>query len=173
MRKAVFFDRDGIVNIRLVDDYVKSPDEFVFIDAFFELFKLVKEKDFLAILVTNQQGIGKGLMTETQLDIVHTHMTFTLLKETGYSFDGIYYCPDLASSGSKRRKPEPGMFEEAVDEFNIDTKHSWTIGDSKSDVKAGKAIGTKTIIVGLHKKDENTDYVLPSIADTVDFFKNI
>lgn len=170
MIRAVFFDRDGVVNRRLVGDYVKNIDEFEFSKGFFELFKLVKDKGFLAILVTNQQGIGKGLMTADDLANVHKYMNDELMKNTGYQFDGIFYCSDLANSGSKRRKPETGMFEEAIEKFNIDAKASWTIGDSISDTKAGKAIGTITILIGLHLHNETADFLFPSVEDVKRFF---
>lgn len=170
MRKAIFFDRDGVVNHRIVGDYVKFPEEFVFSDGFFEFFSLVKSKGFLAILVTNQQGIGKGLMTAEQLQAVHNFMINELLEKTGFAFDAIYFCPDLAGVDSNRRKPKPGMFEEAIAEFGINAEQSWTIGDSRSDVQAGKAVGTGTILLGMHQRDEFTDFVFPSINDIGKFF---
>lgn len=173
MNKAVFFDRDGIVNIRIVGDYVKKVEEFVFIEEFYDLFRLVKEKKYLAILVTNQQGIGKGLMSEDDLEVVHSYMNEKLFEKTGYKFDGIYYCPDLANSNSRRRKPEIGMFEEAIAEFKINPEQSWTIGDSISDIEAGKKVGTKTILVGLHLKNEFADYIFPSIKEVKDFFERL
>ncbi len=174
MSRAFFFDRDGIVNRRIVGDYVKKIEEFVFNDGFFELFKAVKGKGFLAILVTNQQGIGKGLMTEDDLEEIHRYMNDKLMGEVGYSFDAIYFCSDLDGTGSKRRKPETGMFEEAIERFGIDASSSWTIGDSVSDVKAGKSIGTQTILVGSHLQNELADYLFPSIADVKEFFdKNV
>lgn len=170
MKRAVFFDRDGIVNIRIVGDYVKKIDEFVFIDGFFDLFRLIKEKGYLAILVTNQQGIGKGLMNEEDLNKVHKYMNDTLLLKTNYKFDAIYFCPDLATSNSSRRKPATGMFEEAIAQWGIDPSSSWTIGDSATDIEAGKKVGTKTILVGLHLKNQFADYIFPSIREVKEFF---
>jgi D-glycero-D-manno-heptose 1,7-bisphosphate phosphatase len=119
MKRAVFFDRDGIVNIRIVSDYVKKIEEFIFIEDFFDLFSIVKRLGYLAILVTNQQGIGKGLMTSDDLEKVHNFMNEKLQEKTNYKFDAIYYCPDLAQSGSKRRKPNPGMFIEAIEHLGL------------------------------------------------------
>jgi len=173
MKKAVFFDRDGIVNIRIVGDYVKKIEEFTFIEDFFELFSIVKKLGYLAILVTNQQGIGKGLMTSDDLEQVHNFMNERLFERTNFKFDAIYYCPDLAQSGSIRRKPNPGMFYEAIERFGIDTANSWTIGDSITDIEAGKEVGTKTILVGLHLKNEAADYIFPSIREVKFFFENL
>ncbi len=115
MNKAIFFDRDGIVNYRPVGDYVKSPQEFRFLPDFLEFFVFIKKNNYLAIVITNQQGIGKGLMTDEDLSIIHLKMQEDLFNITGYNFDDIYYCPDLALTPSQRRKPNPGMILEAVE----------------------------------------------------------
>ena len=83
MNKAFFFDRDGIVNKRIIGDYVKEISEFEFIPEFFDIFELICKKGYIPILVTNQQGIGKKLMTEEQLIIVHDYMNKNLLDKTG------------------------------------------------------------------------------------------
>ena len=117
--KAFFFDRDGIVNVRLVGDYVRKIEQFVFMEDFFELLIRVKKLGFLAILVTNQQGIGKGLMGESDLEEIHGFMQKTMFEKTGFNFDDIFYCPDLEESGSFRRKPNPGMIFEASEKWGI------------------------------------------------------
>ncbi len=171
MTKAIFFDRDGVVNRRIVGDYVKTPEQFVFIDDFFELFKFIKNKDYLAILVTNQQGIGKSLMTNQDLAEVHEYMNDELLERTGFAFDEIYFCPDLATNPSSRRKPQPGMFFEAIEKYKIDTSESWTIGDSTSDTEAGKHAGTQTVLLGSHEPNEFTDFIFPDITILTDYFR--
>lgn len=161
MNKAVFFDRDGIVNRRIIGGYVKAIEEFEINEDFLALFKYVKDNDYLAILVTNQQGIGKGLMSEADLALVHEYMQNLLEESTGSKFDAIYYCPDLAAANSYRRKPNPGMFEEAINQFEIDPTESWTIGDSPTDVIAGKRAGTNTILIN------NNTASIPFEADKV------
>lgn len=148
-RKAIFFDRDGVVNYRIVDRYVQKPEQFKFINDFISFFKSMKDKGYLAILITNQQGIGKGLMTEQELAEVHNFMQNELMSITGYCFDDIYYCTDLASTGSYRRKPNPGMLLEAVEKWNIDKNESVMIGDRRSDAGAGKNAGVKTVLIGI------------------------
>jgi len=157
MNKAIFFDRDGVVNIKLENDYVKSVDEFVFKDDFFKLFRQIKEQNYLTILVTNQQCIGKGIITVDKLHIIHSYMQTELLKHTDYNFDKIYFCSDMEDSGSKYRKPETGMFTDAIQKYNIDVNNSWTIGDAISDIQAGNKVGTKTILV--NKNIKNTKYI--------------
>lgn len=148
MNKAFFFDRDGIVNKRIVGDYVKEISNFEFIPEFFDIFELICTKNYIPILVTNQQGIGKNLMTEEQLIIVHDYMNKNLFDKTGYRFTDIYYCTDLAGSGSSRRKPAPGMLLEAAEKHNIDLPNSIMLGDSKSDIQAGKNAGCINIYIG-------------------------
>jgi len=173
MRKAVFFDRDGIVNNRLIDDYVKTVEEFKFIEDFFLLFRFFKQKDYICVLVTNQQCIGKNIISCEELLEIHDFMQKELLNKTGFCFDHIYFSPDLANTGSKSRKPEPGMFLQAIEDFNISTRESFTIGDSISDVEAGKKVGTTTILVGNFQDISSADYILPDVASVLPFFENL
>jgi histidinol-phosphate phosphatase family protein len=171
-KKAFFFDRDGIVNNRLYNDYVKSVDEFIIKPDFFELFELVKKNNFLTILVTNQQCISKKIITENKLQEIHNFMQEQLLLKTNYQFDGIFICPDLADTGSKNRKPETGMFIKAIDEFDIDVNISWTIGDAISDVVAGKKVGTKTILIGDFEKVSEADFIFSEHKTVIKFLTN-
>ena len=144
---AVFFDRDGIVNKRIINDYVKNIDEFEFIPDFFYIFNLVKQFGFQTFLITNQQGIGKKLMTEDDLDKIHQYMQDVLLTRTGYQFDKIYFSPSLAQENDYRRKPNPGMILEAIKDFNLNPNSCLMIGDSISDVLAGKNADILTVLV--------------------------
>ncbi len=145
--KAVFFDRDGIVNHRKINDYIKTIDEFKFIPQFFETFKIVKENSCLALLVTNQQGIGKGLYSITDLAIIHNHMQEKLLERTGFKFDDIAFCPSLHEVNDFRRKPNPGMLLEFIEKYDLDTDKCWMIGDSESDILAAENAEIKSILI--------------------------
>lgn len=145
--KAIFFDRDGIVNYRIINDYVKKIDEFRLIPAFLETIKITKENGYLALLVTNQQGIGKGLFTVSDLVIIHNHMQQELLKLTGYRFDDIAFCPSLHEVNDYRRKPNPGMIIEFIDKYNLDPNLCWMIGDSESDIIAAENAKIKSILI--------------------------
>jgi D-glycero-D-manno-heptose 1,7-bisphosphate phosphatase len=172
LRKTFFFDRDGIVNQRIVGSYVTSVDDFVFISDIFPLFQMVKDAGFLTVLVTNQQGIGKGLMTEDDLAAIHNMMQERLRNETGSAFDDIYFAGerDLSSKSGccgdimagSRRKPSPAMLLEAHERWRIDFAASWMLGDSRSDAEAGRAAGARTILVGDFLPDE-ADVVVPSL----------
>lgn len=145
--KAVFFDRDGIVNHRKINDYIKTIDEFKFIPQFFETFKIVKENNYLALLVTNQQGIGKGLYSITDLAVIHNNMQEKLLQHTGFKFDDIAFCPSLHEVNDFRRKPNPGMLLEFIEKYDLDTENCWMVGDSESDILAAEKAGIKSILI--------------------------
>lgn len=157
MDKIFFFDRDGIVNRKPVGDYVKSIDEFIFNPDFFEIFRLINQKGYITALVTNQQGIGKGIMNENDLNQIHKFMQKILFNVTGFSFRHIAFCPSLKSENDYRRKPNPGMINEILNLYNHDKSNSYLIGDSVSDIKAGKNAGIKTILVN-SKKATDSDY---------------
>lgn len=157
MNRAIFFDRDGIINERILDSYVSKIEDFKFIDDIFEILKYVKSRGYLAIIITNQQGIGKGLMSEEDLFVVHDFMQNKLYESTGERFDAIFYCPETAESNSTRRKPNPGMIFEAIEIFDIDTNQSLMIGDSVSDAEAALNAGMKCILIGNH------DFVHPNV----------
>lgn len=171
-KQAVFFDRDGVINFRIYKYYISEYKEFVFIDDFLALFDYLKDKDCLLIIITNQQGIGKGIMTEIQLAELHGKMQDELENRFGRRFDDILFCPDLTHTGSKRRKPEPGMLLEAAEKWGISLEHSWMIGDRKSDVIAGKRAGCKTILVGNGDGGpiQETDLYFVDLYKVVHFF---
>ncbi|MDC1068955.1 HAD-IIIA family hydrolase [Candidatus Kapabacteria bacterium] len=150
MRKCIFFDRDGIVNRRIVGDYVKNINEFEFIPEFFQIIKTISP-EYSKIIITNQQGVGKKLMTLQDLHSVHNYMQINLLRKTYTSFDDILFCADLKESNSPRRKPNPGMLLEAIEKWEIDISNSYMIGDSKSDILAGERAGVKTIFISEEK----------------------
>lgn len=176
--KAFFLDRDGIINERLIGDYVKSIEEFVFIDEFFTLLKKIKEYDFLAILISNQQGVGKSLMTAADLEKIHNYMQNELYKKTGYRLDDIFTCTSLASENDFRRKPNPGMIFEAIEKYDIDPNQSFIVGDSISDIDAGKRACVKTIYIGDDNKIVadfnfvNLKELVEHFDDVLQFFKN-
>jgi D-glycero-D-manno-heptose 1,7-bisphosphate phosphatase len=107
MNKALFLDRDGVINTRLVGQYVRTPGEFELILDIVPILKLAKERGYQLVLITNQQGIGKGLMSTRDLGLVHDHMQQSLQSAGALAIDAIYWCSDLDGSGSTHRKPAP------------------------------------------------------------------
>lgn len=147
MFDTLFLDRDGVINKKLEQRYVTNFDEFVFVKnsdvAIRKLHKIFKR----ILVVTNQQGIGKGIMTEDDLNLLHLQMQ----RELSVDFDlidKIYFCPCLEGDDCNCRKPKIGMLENAKLDFpEIKTEDSFLVGDSDSDILAGKKFGLTTIKV--------------------------
>ena len=131
---TLFLDRDGVINKRLVGDYVKKWNDFEFLPGVLDAFATFSSYFDKIFIVTNQQGIGKGLMTEADLQQIHHQMIFEIEKAGG-RIDGIYFCPDLKDSHSFMRKPNIGMALKAKKDFPmINFKNSVMVGDSVSDM---------------------------------------
>lgn len=142
---TLFLDRDGVINHRLIDDYVKTWEDFKFIDGVLDAMKIFNLAFGKIIVVTNQQGIGKGLMRIETLEEIHKNMVLEVNKSGG-KIDKIYFCPDLKESGSFCRKPQVGMGLKAKKDFReISFKKSIMAGDSLSDMKFGKRLKMTTV----------------------------
>ena len=155
-QKAVFLDRDGTINKYV--GFLRNIDEFELIDGVAEAIRTINEFGYLAIVVTNQPVIARGEVTIEELEEIHKKME-TMLGAEGAYVDAIYYCPHHPQKGYKGevpelkidcdcRKPKPGMLIRAAEDFNIDLSQSWMIGDGKNDIRAGKAAGCKTALIG-------------------------
>jgi D-glycero-D-manno-heptose 1,7-bisphosphate phosphatase len=150
---TLFLDRDGVINERLVGDYVKSWNEFEFSEGVLEALRILSSKFQTIVIVTNQQGVGKGKMTMQDVADVHQKMIGEI-KKNGGRIDKIYVCPDLKHNNPKCRKPETGMGEQAQRDFpNIDFSKSIILGDSASDIAFGKRLGMKTVFVKTKPED--------------------
>jgi histidinol-phosphate phosphatase family protein len=164
---TLFLDRDGVINERLPDDYVKSWNQFRFIDGVLDAMRIFSEKFSRILVVTNQQGIGKGLMTESELEQIHGLMQQSV-TEAGGRIDKIYCSPFLASANHFSRKPSVGMGLKAKREFkDISFRKSIMAGDSLSDLIFGKRLGMKTILIGdpmlARANPHLTDFVFPDL----------
>ncbi len=143
----LFLDRDGVINRRLPGDYVKNPAEFVFADGALAALRVLAAHFYPIVVVTNQAGIGKGLMTEAELALVHETM-LVAVQAAGGRIDRAYYCPHLSGAGCGCRKPAPGMGWQAKADFpEIDFSRAWMVGDSLSDIAFGRALGMQTILI--------------------------
>jgi len=147
MFDTLFLDRDGVVNKKLEQRYVTNFDEFVFVKnsdiAIRKLHKIFKR----ILIVTNQQGIGKGIMTEDDLNLLHLQMQRKLSVDFDL-IDKIYFCPCLEVDNCNCRKPKTGMLENAKLDFpDMKIEDSFLVGDSDSDIIAGKKFGLSTIKV--------------------------
>ena len=159
---SLFLDRDGVINERIVGGYVQNPASFCVLKGVSEAISIFKKRFGRVFVVTNQQGIGKKIMTKEDLQLVHNHMENVL----SITFDGIYYSPFLACENNLMRKPNPGMAFEAKKDFpEIDFQKSVMVGDSVSDIQFGKNAGMKTVYISTQKENENADMVCASLYD--------
>ena len=144
---AVFVDRDGVLNEHLPADYVKSPDELVVLPGVALSVRRLNDAGLPVIVISNQQGVGKGLMTMADLQAIEARMADALADEAGARIDRCYYCTDLKSAHSPRRKPEPGMLLEAAAAFGLILRETVFLGDSPTDIAAGRAAGVGATIL--------------------------
>ena len=144
---TLFLDRDGVINKKLEGKYVRNWEEFEFIPNVLSSISKLSNLFNRIIIITNQQGIGKGIMSENDLIILHQTMIEKIEKVNG-KINKIYFCPHLETDYCNCRKPKIGMIEKAVRDFpEINIKKSYLIGDSPSDIKAGERAGLHTIKV--------------------------
>lgn len=176
MTNALFLDRDGVLNVRLPGEYVKHPDELILSPGFEEAMALLAPLFHPIVVVTNQAGIGKGLMTEAQLSLIHEKL-WMATAQAGGRIDRIYHCPDAPDTGSTCRKPATGMAWVALAEFpDMEFSRAWMVGDTASDMAFGHALGMKTVFiqgdVTEEKKIETTKphFVYASLMDFARFY---
>lgn len=154
-QRAVFLDRDGTINQYV--GFLKRPEDFHLIDGVAEAIRHINQSGYLVIVTTNQPVIARGDVTWEALDEIHRKME-TLLGQEGAYLDDIFICPHHPDRGFEGeipvykvvcdcRKPKPGLLFQAAEKYNIDLSKSWMIGDSSSDVEAGKAAGCQTIML--------------------------
>lgn len=144
---TLFLDRDGVINKKLQGKYVRHFSEFEFIPGALDALARLTKVFNRIIIITNQQGIGKKIMSDSDLNILHVRMEEEIEKSEG-KISKIYYCPHLQEINCLCRKPEPGMILQAIIDFPaIVIKDSYLIGDSDTDIAAGQRINLNTIKV--------------------------
>ena len=162
-QKAIFLDRDGTINKYV--GFLNDIDRFELLPGAAEAIGRINAAGYLAVLVTNQPVIARGEASFQQVEEIHNKME-TLLGREGAYLDAIYFCPHHPHSGYDGevaelktdcdcRKPKPGMLLMAARDFNIDLSQSWMIGDSESDIKAGRAAGCRTALIGKENYGQN------------------
>jgi len=180
--KAIFLDRDDT----LIEDpgYINHPDQVKLLDGVAEALAELKAMGYKLIVVTNQSGVARGIITENALNKIHDRL-MQLLAEKGVFLDRIYYCPyhpdgviPKYRKESNWRKPSPGMLLAAAEQMDIDLGQSWCIGNSSRDVEAGVQAGCKTILINnyLHSRQleaplPDSDYKAVNIREAVNIIK--
>ena len=144
---TLFLDRDGVINKRIFGSYITNPHEFEFLPGVLESIKYFSSIFNRIIIVTNQQGVGKGIMTEPELIDLHKYMV-SEITNVGGNIDSIYYCTELAEKPNSCRKPSIKMAQNALSDYpDIDFSKSIMVGDSKSDIEFGNNAGMKTVFI--------------------------
>jgi len=180
-QKAIFFDRDGTINVHPGGiHFITKPEEMTLIPGVAEAVSKVNESGYLAIVVTNQPVIARGDCTFEELESIHNRME-RLLGETGAYFDDIIFCPHHPDKGfggerpeykidCECRKPKPGMIFRMAEKYNLDLSRSFMIGDNKRDMQAGKTAGCRTCYINAECSgidSELWDYCTDSLLDAV------
>ncbi|TRY09725.1 D-glycero-beta-D-manno-heptose 1,7-bisphosphate 7-phosphatase [Shewanella hanedai] len=181
--RAVFLDRDGVINID--HGYVHMVDDFEYVEGVFDACRSIKEMGFKLAVVTNQSGIARGLYTEDQFHTLTEWMDWNF-ADKGIDFDGIYYCPHHAEKGigdykqdCDCRKPKPGMMLSAAEFLKLDLSQSVMVGDKRDDMLAAKAAGIPIRILVRTGKEVTEEaiaeasIVLDSIADVPEYLKSL
>lgn len=171
--KAVFLDRDGVINVE--KEYLCTPEAFEFIDGVFDTLRHAQTMGYLLIVITNQSGIGRGYYTQTQFHDLNAWMIERFARE-GITIDKVYFCPHAPDVVCDCRKPLPGMITAAEKEFVINLKSSLLIGDKESDIIAGKNAGVGLCLLARsgHTIDEastKADAVVDSITGLLPYLK--
>ena len=160
---TLLLDRDGVINRRIIDGYVTRWEEFEFLPSVLEALQVLAQRFRYIIVVTNQQGVGKGLMTMEEVDAIHDRMCLDVEAHDG-RIDGILVCPQLATDPDNYRKPSPEMAYMAQELFpDIDLKKCIMVGDGATDIEFGHNAGTHTVFIG--EENPEADDTFPTLID--------
>lgn len=166
--KAIFLDRDGVINID--KSYVYKIEEFEFVDGIFEALKYFQSLGYILLVVTNQSGIGRGYYTEENFFKLTSYMCDEFEKRD-IKISKVYHSPSTPEDNLPSRKPNPGMLLAGQKDFDVDMTKSWMIGDKKSDIEAGLNAGiSNTVFIG-DDELEIAKFSVNSILDTMGFIK--
>jgi histidinol-phosphate phosphatase family protein len=159
---AIFLDRDGVINRRRVD-HVKSWAEFEFLPEALEGLREINRMGTPVVMVTNQSAVGRGLLSEADLDVIHERM-LSEISAAGGRIDAIYSCLHTPSEGCDCRKPAPGLLHRATAELGLRIESSVMVGDSVSDVQAARAAGCTPVLLA-HDFIDGTACEVPTARD--------
>jgi len=161
-RQAVFLDRDGTLMKEV--NFCNDPATVEAIPGAGQALSKLHKEGWLTIIVTNQSGLSKGLITPEQYEAVNAE----LLRQLGGGIDAIYFCADHPDRPTERRKPRAGMLREAAAAHGIDLSRSWMIGDKAIDIECGQNAGCQTILVrtgyGLHQSHSKADFITDNVT---------
>jgi D-glycero-D-manno-heptose 1,7-bisphosphate phosphatase len=173
--RAVFLDRDGVINEDR-DDYVKNLNELIIFAQVPKVVRALNDAGYAVFVISNQQGVAKGIIAEMDLYRIQNRIAREV-EAAGGKIAGFYYCTHFASDKCSCRKPQPGMILKAASEHDIDLGASFMIGDSEKDVIAGRAAGCRTVLVmtghvgskGSMDDGCDPDYVAQDLAEAAEW----
>jgi len=166
-KKALFLDRDGVINVE--KNYLYKKEDFEFIDGIFELCRYFAQKGYLIFVVTNQSGIARGYYTQEQFFELTTFMEQEFLNN-GITIAKTYFCPHhpQITGECSCRKPKPGMLLEAQKEFNVDVKNSLMVGDKERDIEAAHNAGVlKTYLFSSEIETSNATKIVKNLREII------
>lgn len=175
--KIIFLDRDGVINKAAMEGYIENWEEFEFLPGSLKALRILTENNYRIFVASNQSGVAKGLYTQEDLSDITKRMN-DIVKQHGGRIEDVIYCPHRDEDQCKCRKPKPGLFYELQKKhnLNINKNETFYIGDSKSDIEAGKRFNLKTILLLCGKTSEEEsvkeweykpDYVRKDLLDAV------
>lgn len=177
MPRFVLLDRDGVINRRIISGYVTEWEKFVFLPGALQALRLLNENRCQVIVVSNQAGVGKGLMTADDLAEI-TRRFIAEVEAQGGRILSVYYCTHRAEDGCECRKPKPGLLGRAQAEHHFDTARTFLVGDTESDLLAAHAVGCPAIMVsdrpvaGLEKLLHPPRVIVPNLLAAAEFLIN-
>lgn len=168
---SLFLDRDGVINVRPVNDYVKHWSEFEFLPGAIEAVALLSRFFRFVFVVTNQQGVGKGLMKSDDLEEIHRNM-MKQIEEGGGRLTRIYSCTDLENTTPNCRKPAPFMAYQAKNEFpQINFSRSIMVGDTLSDIQFGRNSGMHTVLVSSAEANIDAGLIISDLMELAELIR--
>ena len=167
MQKAIFLDRDGVINVE--KDYVYAIDEFEFIEGIFETLREFQKLGFLLFIITNQSGIGRGYYGIEDFKVLTSWMLKEFKKE-GITIAQVEFCPHSPDEICECRKPKTGMIENILKNYAVDLEHSWLIGDKDADIQCANNANIKNTIQvksghSFDVRQSKANFVCESIVD--------
>lgn len=174
MAEFLILDRDGVINQRITSGYVTCWEEFVFLPGALEALRLLNANHYRVIVVSNQAGVGKGLMTASDLDEITRKFTAKVEAQGGRILR-VYYCTHRAEDGCPCRKPKPGLLLSAQAEYHFALDRTFLVGDNETDLRAAQAAGCPAIMVSgkppaaLEKLPHAPRAIVPSLLAAAEF----
>ncbi len=168
--KAIFLDRDGVIN----EDkrYVYKIENFEFVDGIFEVLKYLSKLKYRLYLVSNQSGIARGMYSLEDFNILTKYMISELRKQ-GIELDGVFYCPHGPEDNCECRKPKIGMIKDLLETIDLDNENSFMIGDKDSDIQFGGNLDVRTIrVISVYPKKLKANYEVDDLSEIMDIISD-